>query len=78
MLCVVLDVLQLASCFEKLRRTCLKPGSLELDPAHFITAPSLSWSARLLHACFKNEIRIENTTDLEMMLMTQKGKLIWG
>ena len=73
MLYVVLDVLQLASCFEKLRRTCLKPGGLELDPAHFITAPSLSWSAMLLHACFKNDIRIENMTDLEMMFMTQKG-----
>ena len=73
MMYVVLDVLLLASCFEKLRRTCLKPGSLELDPAHFIAAPSLSWSAMLLHACFKNDIRIENMTDLEMMFMTQKG-----
>ena len=77
MMYVVLDVLQLASCFEKLRRTSLKKGALALDPAHFITAPSLSWSAMLLHACEKNDLRIENMTDMEMMFMTQKGKLFF-
>jgi len=73
MLYVKLDVLQLASCFEKLRRTALEPGSLELDPAHFITAPSMAWSGMLYHACHKQQLRIENMTELEMMFMTQKG-----
>ncbi|CAB4022267.1 Hypothetical predicted protein [Paramuricea clavata] len=39
------DVLLLADVFENFRRTCLE--SYELDPAHYVSAPSLSWDAFL-------------------------------
>jgi hypothetical protein len=67
-----LDVLQLASCFEIFRQTCIAPDGVKLDPAHFITAPSLSWHAMLLRNRM-NGVEIENMTDLSMMMMTEKG-----
>jgi hypothetical protein len=42
-----LDVLLLACVFEEFRKTTLE--SHRLDPTHFITLPSLSWQAMLLH-----------------------------
>ncbi|CAB4031136.1 uncharacterized transposon-derived, partial [Paramuricea clavata] len=39
------DVLLLADVFENFRRTCLE--NYKLDPAHYISAPSLSWDAFL-------------------------------
>lgn len=72
LLYVKLDVLQLASAFEIFRATCLAPNSVELDPSHFITAPSLSWHAMLLRNR-RNKVEIENMTDLTMMMMVEKG-----
>ncbi|CAB3977707.1 Gastrula zinc finger [Paramuricea clavata] len=39
------DVLLLADVFENFRRTCLE--NYKLDPAHYMSAPSLSWDAFL-------------------------------
>jgi hypothetical protein len=70
---VALDVLLLASVFERFRATCLHPEfGYGLDPAHFLTAPSLSWSAMLFRN-YQQGIRIENMTDFNMLLMVEKG-----
>jgi hypothetical protein len=70
---VGLDVLLLASVFERFRGACLdKELGYGLDPVHFLTAPSLSWSAML----FRNHqegIVIENMLDYNMLLMVEKG-----
>ncbi|CAB3982135.1 Gastrula zinc finger [Paramuricea clavata] len=39
------DVILLADVFENFRRTCLE--NYKLDPAHYVSAPSLSWDAFL-------------------------------
>jgi hypothetical protein len=39
------DVLLLADVFENFRRTCME--NYKLDPAHYVSAPSLSWDAFL-------------------------------
>lgn len=71
-----LDVLLLASVFEAFRNTCLQEGGYGLDPAHFITAPSLSFQAMLLRN-MQRGVRIENfscdTVGMDAMLMTEKG-----
>jgi hypothetical protein len=70
---VALDVLLLASVFERFRATCLDPvQGYGLDPAHFVTAPSLSWSAMLFRN-YQADIQIENMTDYNMLLMVEKG-----
>ena len=41
----------------------------ELDPAHFLSAPGLVWQA-----CIKKTvIRLELLTDIDMLLMVEKG-----
>jgi Recombination endonuclease VII len=65
-----LDVLQLEVLFEAFRESCLAPKSYGLDPAHFITAPSLSWYA-MLKMNFCEGIVIENLTDVNMLLMME-------
>ncbi len=40
------DVLLLADIFQNFRKTCLE--YYKLDPANYISAPSLSWDAMLL------------------------------
>ena len=72
LLYVKLDVLLLASVFEAFRTECLSPDSFRLDPAHFITAPSLSWNAMLLKNLEDGTI-IENMTDLDMVMMVERG-----
>jgi hypothetical protein len=70
---VALDVLLLASVFERFRATCLDQNlGYGLDPAHFLTAPSLSWSAMLFRNV-QQHVRIENMTDINMLLMVEKG-----
>ena len=48
------DVHLLADCFEYFRKFSLK--NYRLDPAHFISAPALSWHSALLHTNVKLEI----------------------
>lgn len=67
-----LDVLLLEVLFETFRASCLAPDSYGLDPAHFITAPSLSWYA-MLKMNFRDDITIENMTDVNMLLMVESG-----
>ena len=79
------DVLLLADVFETFRNTCLKNS--KLDPAHFYTAPGLAWQALLKTAaeCSEHEerredcelcpdeFRLELLTDIDMLLMVEKG-----
>ena len=79
------DVLLLADVFEAFRNTCLK--NYKLDPAHFYTTPSLSWQSLLKTAAeycehekrhkdcelCPHEFRLELLTDIDMLLMVEKG-----
>ena len=61
------DVLRLADVFENFRETCFQ--YYELDPAHFYSAPGLSWNA-----CLKmTGIELELISDVDMYLMIEKG-----
>ena len=41
----------------------------ELDPTHFLSAPGLAWQT-----CFKKtEVKLELLTDVDMLLMVEKG-----
>ena len=48
---------------------CLKILEInELDPAHFLSAPGLSWQA-----CFKKtEVKLELLTDTDMLMMVEE------
>ena len=61
------DTLLLADVFENFRNTCIKV--YELDPAHFLSAPGLAWQACLK----KTEVKLELLTDVDMLLMVEKG-----
>ena len=61
------DVLLLADVFETFRETCLEHYAL--DPAHFYTAPGLSWKAALKHT----EVELELLRDVDMLLMFERG-----
>lgn len=61
------DVLLLADVFENFRKTCKK--HYNLDPAFYLTAPSLSFDAMLL----KTGVQLELINDLSMLRMIQKG-----
>ena len=53
--------------FENFRNKCIE--IYELDPAHFLSAPRLAWQA-----CFKKtRIRLELLTNIDMLLMVEKG-----
>ena len=60
------DVLLLADVFETLKK-CLK--FYELDPAKFISAPGLAWQAALK----KTKVKLDLLTDIDMLLMVEKG-----
>ena len=61
------DTLLLADVFENFRNTCIKV--YELDLAYFLSVPGLAWQA-----CLKRtKIRLELLTDVEMLLMVEKG-----
>ena len=61
------DTLQLADVFENFRDGILK--NYELDPAHFYTAPALSWSAGLKYT----KVKLELPRDPDMHLFFDKG-----
>ena len=46
---------------------CLK--IYHLDPAKFFSAPGLAWQAALK----KTEVKLELLTDIDMLLMVEKG-----
>ena len=59
--------LLLAVVFENFRGICL--NYYKLDPAHFYTAPSLSWAA-----CLKmTNVELQLITDIDMHLYLQAG-----
>ena len=57
----------LANVFENFRDKCIQ--IYELDPAHFLPAPGLAWQACLK----KTKLKLELLTDIEMLLMVEKG-----
>ena len=61
------DTLLLADVFENFRNMCIK--IYELDPTNFLSAPGLAWQA-----CLKKiEVRLELLSDVDMLLMVEKG-----
>ena len=61
------DTLLLADVFENFRNMCIKV--YELDTAHFLSAPGLAWQACLK----KTEVELKLITDVDMVLMIEKG-----
>ena len=57
----------LPDVFENFRNTCLK--IYELDPAKFLSAPGLAWQAALK----KTKVKLDLLTDIDMLLMVEKG-----
>ena len=61
------DVCLLSDCFESFRETCYQ--YYKLDPAHYYSAPGLSWNA-----CLKmTGIELELISDVDKYLMIEKG-----
>ena len=61
------DTLLLADVFQNYRKIIFR--HYELDPIHFYTAPSLSWSAGLK---FTN-VKLEIPTDIDMLMFFDRG-----
>ena len=61
------DTLLLADVFENFRNKCIE--IYELDPAHFLSASGLAWQVCLK----KTEVKLELLTDVDMLLMVEKG-----
>ena len=61
------DTLLLADVFENFGNICFKV--YELDPSHFLSSPGLAWLAHLK----KTEVKLELLTDVDMLLMVDKG-----
>lgn len=62
-----IDVLLLVDVFENFRNTCHQ--IYKLDPAHYFTAPALSWDAMLKYT----EVKLELLTDVDKLLFVEKG-----
>ena len=60
-------ILFLDDVFKNLRNRCLK--TYDLDPAKFLSVPGLSWQA----ASKKNKVKLDLLTDIDMLLMVEKG-----
>ena len=61
------DTLLPADVFENFRGKCIE--IYELDPAHFLSATGLAWQACLK----KTKLKLELLTDIDMLLMVEKG-----
>ena len=61
------DVTQLSDVFESFRSVCLR--EYQLDPSNFVSTPSLALEAMLK----RTKVQIELITDIDMVLMTEKG-----
>ena len=61
------DALLLAEVFENFIKMCLKISNL--DPLKFLSAPGLAWQAALK----KTDLKLELLTDIDMLLMVEKG-----
>ena len=61
------DVLLLADVFENFRKTCLE--YYKLDPAHYFTAPGLSWDAMLK----MTNVKLDLISDVDMHQFVEKG-----
>ena len=61
------DTLLFADVFENFRDECI--NTYELDPAHFLSAPGLSWEACLKKA----NVKVELLTDYDKLMMDEKG-----
>ena len=61
------DTLLLADVFTNFRDMCIK--EYELDPAHFLSLPGLTWQACLK----KTNIELELLTDYDMLRMVEEG-----
>ena len=61
-------MLLLSDVFETFRETSL--SYYKLDPANYISAPSLSWDAMLL----KTKIKLDPVTDLKIMDIIERHK----
>ena len=61
------DALLLADVFENSRNKCIE--IYERYPAHFLSAPGLAWQV-----CLKKPgVKLELLTDVDMLLMVEKG-----
>ena len=60
-------MLLLADVFGNFRDKCIEIYGL--DPAHFLSAPGLAWQACLK----KTKVELELLTDIDMLLMVEKG-----
>ena len=61
------DTLLLADVLKNFRDKCIE--IYELDPAHFLSTPGLTWQAYLK----KTGVELELLTDIDMLLMVEKG-----
>ena len=61
------DVLLLADVFQNFRNQCLK--TYDLDPANFLTLPSLAWQAYLK----VSNVRLDLVTNSEMILVIEEA-----
>ena len=61
------DTLLLVDVFENVKNRCIEIYGL--DPAHFVSAPGLLWQACLKKA----ELELELLTDIDMLLVVEKG-----
>ena len=57
----------LADVFENFRDKCIE--IYKLDSAHFLSAPGLSWQARLK----RTKVKLELLINIDMLLMVEKG-----
>ena len=61
------NTLLLADISENFRNMCLE--IYELYPAKFLSAPGLAWYAALK----KTKVKLDFLTDIDMLLMVEKG-----